>query len=108
MFHNVQGQYTQCPATSHKATYTNCRASLYFTLSDAKFLYDTLLVHLAQTTESYKANQSRKPKKVTCLCRFSPFIENLNANVIRDRIEFRLLNLILVLIRKLSIITCTP
>lgn len=67
MFHNVQGQYTQCPATSHNAACTNCRTPHYFTLSDAKFLYDTLPVHLAQTTESYKANQSRKMKKVTYL-----------------------------------------
>lgn len=74
MFHNVQGQYTQCPATSHNATCTNCRTPHCFTLSDAKFLYDTLPVHLAQTTESYKANKSRKMKKVTYLRRSSPLL----------------------------------
>lgn len=68
MFHNVQGQYTHNALPHHTmATCTNCRTPHYFTLSDAKFLYDTLPVHLAQTTESYKANQSRKMKKVTYL-----------------------------------------
>lgn len=63
MFHNVQGQYIHNALPHH----TMLHAPTVELLTDAKFLYDTLPVHLAQTTESYKANQSRKMKKVTYL-----------------------------------------